>query len=99
MVDAEVLGVSVVPRANGQRVAFTELLTDEVIRVEVRIIRYQTVVARKTVRRLGPGRWAITLSLPAALARGRARAQVRLEDLAGTVAWYRQPVRVPAVGP
>lgn len=98
VVDAEVLGVSVVRRANGARVVFTELRTDEVIRVEVRIIRYQTVVTRRIVRELRPGRWVVTLSLPAALARGRARAQVRLEDRTGAVAWYRQPIRVPAVG-
>ena len=97
IVDAEVLGVSVVRRANGQRVVFTELRTDEVIRVEVRIIRYQTVVARYVERRLRPGRWAVVLSLPATLAHGRARAQVRLQDRAGAVAWYGQPIRIPAV--
>ena len=98
IVDAEVLGVSVVQRASGARVVFTELRTDEVIRVEVRIIRYQTVVARHTVRELRPGRWVVVLSLPDTLARGRARAQVRLQDRAGAVAWYAQPIRVPVAG-
>jgi hypothetical protein len=97
VVDAEVLGVIVVHRADGSRVVFTELLTDEVIAVEVRIIRYRTVVARYSDRRLRPGRWAVALTLPKTLARGRARAQVRLQDRAGTVAWYGQPIRIPAV--
>jgi hypothetical protein len=98
VVDAEVLGVSVAPRANGKRVVFTELRTDEVISVEVRIIRYRTVVARRTVRELRPGRWAVTLTLPARLGPGRARAQVRLQDRAGAVSWYGQPIRVPVAG-
>jgi hypothetical protein len=71
-------------------------LTDEAIRVEVRIVRYRKVVARHSTRELGPGRWTVTLALPATLARGRARAQVKLVDRAGTVAWYGQPIRVPA---
>lgn len=95
VVDAEVLGISVVRRADGSRAVHAEIRTDEVLRLELRVIRYQSVIARIAVRRLRPDRWLVTLALPATLTPGRARAQVRLEDRGGAVAWYGQPIRIP----
>ena len=98
-VDSEVLGVSAVPKAHGAGAVMAEIRTDEVIRVQLRVIRYQKVVSRFTTRWLRPGRWLVSLALPDTLKPGRARVQVRMEDRAGSVAWYAQPIRVPARRP
>jgi hypothetical protein len=97
-VDAEVLGVSVVPRSQGRRAVIVELRTDERITLELRVIRYQSVIARSKVFALRPGRWVIALPLAANVGVGRARALVRLADRAGHIARYRQPIRIPAPG-
>ena len=99
VVDAEVLGVSAVPKAHGRGAVIAEIRTDEVIRVQLRVIRYQKVISRFTTRWLRPGRWLVSLAVPDTLKAGRARAQVRLEERAGSVAWYAQPIRVPARRP
>ena len=62
VVDAEVLGISVVRRADGSRAVHAEIRTDEVLRLELRVIRYQSVIARIAVRRLRPDRWLVTLA-------------------------------------
>jgi hypothetical protein len=95
-VDAEVLGASAVRRASGKRVVVVELVADERIRVLVRVLRDQELVAFSRVFRLKPARWTITLPLPNDLTRGRAGVVVRMEDRSGNVRTYRQPVRVPA---
>jgi hypothetical protein len=97
-VDAEVLGVSVVPRSHGRRAVIAELRTDERITVSLRVIRYQSVLARSKVFRMGPGRWFISMPLSASVSAGRARVVVRLEDRAGHVAAYRQPIQIPGRG-
>ena len=95
-VDAEVLGVSVVRRADETRAVMVELRTDERITVQVRIFRRGDLIAHSRVfpiRR--PDRWLVSYSLPARVSAGRATALVRLADRAGNVAWYRQPIRIP----
>jgi hypothetical protein len=97
-VDAEVLGVSVVPKAGGGRAVIVEFRTDERITISLRVIRYQSVIARTKLFKVRPGRWILTRALAADIGAGRARASVRLEDRAGHVAWYGQPIRIPAPG-
>lgn len=95
-VDAEVLGVSVVRRADQTRAVMVELRTDERITVQVRIFRRGDLIAHSRVfpiRR--PDRWLVAYSLPARVSAGRATALVRLADRTGNVAWYRQPIRIP----
>ncbi len=95
-VDAEVLGVSVVRRADQTRAVMVELRTDERITVQVRIFRRGDLIAHSRVFVIGrPDRWLVTYSLPARVSAGRATALVRLADRAGNVAWYRQPIRIP----
>lgn len=97
-VDAEVLSVLVVPRSQGRRGVIMEFRARERITVELRVIRYQSIVARTKTFNVRPGRWLTTLSLPANAGAGRARVLVRLQDRAGHIAWYRQLIRIPARG-
>jgi hypothetical protein len=97
-VDAELLRVSVVPRADGTRAVLVELRTHERITVDLRVIRYQSVIARSRVFKVRTGTWLIAVPLAANVGVGRARALVRLQDRAGHIARYRQPIRIPAAG-
>jgi hypothetical protein len=94
-VDARVLAVSVVPRYGGRRGIVAEFKADERITVELRVIRYQSVIARSKVFKLCPGRWIYTMAIAANVGAGRARVAVRMEDSAHNVARYRQPIRIP----
>jgi hypothetical protein len=95
-VDADVLGVSVVRRADKTRSVMVELRTDERITVRIQVLRGEAVIAHSRVFLIArPDRWLVTYSLPARVDAGRARALVRLKDRAGNVAWYRQPIRIP----
>jgi hypothetical protein len=95
-VDSEVLGVSVVRRVDRTRSVMVELRSDERISVQVRVYRLGTLVAHSRHFPVGSGRWLVAYSLPRRVSAGRATALVRLEDRQGAVAWYRQPIRIPA---
>jgi hypothetical protein len=95
VVDAEVLRVLAVAKADGRRAVIVELRTDERITAVVRVIRYQTVAARSRLVPLRPGRWIFSVRLPADLAAGRAGVAVRLTDRQGNAETFRRPVRVP----
>jgi hypothetical protein len=73
-----------------------EFRAAEQVTVELRVIRYQTVIAHSRAYKVHPGRWLTLLSLAANVGVGRARTVVRFEDRAGHIAWYRQPIRIPA---
>jgi hypothetical protein len=95
-VDAAVLRVTVVRRSDNRCAVMVELRAGERISVQLRVIRYQSVIARSKVYKLRPNRWLIAQSLPAGVSAGRARVSVRLADRAGHVASYGQPIRIPA---
>jgi len=96
-VDAEVLGVSVVRRADQTRAVMVELRTDERITVQVRVLRHAVVIAHSRVFVIGrPDRWLVSYSLPRRVSAGPARALVRLADRKGNVALSLQPIRIPA---
>jgi hypothetical protein len=96
-VDAEVLGVSVVRRADRTRAVMVELRTDERITVQVRVLRRAVVIAHSRVFVIGrPDRWLVSYSLPRRVSAGRAHALVRLADREGNVARPVQPIRIPA---
>ena len=96
-VDAEVLGVSVVRRADQTRAVMVELRTDERVTVQVRVLRHAVVIAHSRVFVIGrPDRWLVSYSLPRRVSAGPARALVRLADRKGNVALSLQPIRIPA---
>jgi hypothetical protein len=95
VVDAEVLGVSTVRRSGGRRVVFVQLRTDERITAVVRVLRNGALVTRSRLFSIRPGRWVLSLPLSKEIAGGPARVAVWLKDRTGTVAIYRQPIRVP----
>jgi hypothetical protein len=95
VVEAEVLRVVAVPKADGRRAVIVELRTDERITAVVRVIRYQTVAARSRLVPLRRGRWIFSVRLPRDLAAGRAGVAVRLTDRRGNVETFRRPIRVP----
>jgi hypothetical protein len=95
VVDAEVLGVSAVRRSGGRRVVFVQLRTDERITAVVRVLRNGALVTRSRLFSIRPGRWVLSLPLSKEIAGGPARVAVWLKDRTGTVAIYRQPIRVP----
>lgn len=95
VVDAEVLGVSAARRSGGRRVVFVQLRTDERITAVVRVLRNGALVTRSRLFSIRPGRWVLSLPLSKEIAGGPARVAVWLKDRTGTVAVYRQPIRVP----
>jgi hypothetical protein len=94
-VDAEVLGAAA-GRSNGRRVVVAEIRTDEIVTVEIRLLRGNRVLQVRIVRSFRPGNRTVRLLVRATIPEGLARVEVELRDRAGNSETFRQPVRLPA---
>jgi hypothetical protein len=95
-VDAEVLGASAFRRQDGRRVVAAEIRTDEVVAVEIRLLRGGRLLQARIVLRFHPTDTTVRLVVRATVAGGPARVEVVLRDRAGNSETFRQPVRLPA---